>query len=285
MNSKSKLSLVVLLIAAAGFSFPALAQDEDPLFTSIRKTGEIKVALAPVPPYMTISPSGEAKGALVDLQNLVLKRMGLPALTPAFFAWDAHAPGLQAHQFDYIGAGDNLTEAHCKAFLYTTPTYAYRVGLFTLPGNPKHLTTVAEVARHVDIHLAVLPKSSQEEYALKSGVGSGQLVRVPDVQAGIGTVTGGRADALLVGEFSIVNPGQKGLELVVDEQSPLNADALVFRKENKAFRDAFNKQLVAVIREGAIQELYKKYDIPNGDVVAERISKFTKASDVVPNCE
>lgn len=84
MRLPSKIALLFSLLGSTGYALPASAQSDDPLFASIRKAGAAKVALASNPPYQFVSPTGEPTGSGVDLQNMVLKAMGLPALTPAF---------------------------------------------------------------------------------------------------------------------------------------------------------------------------------------------------------
>jgi polar amino acid transport system substrate-binding protein len=107
-------------------------------------------------------------------------------------------------------------------------------------------------------------------------------VRVPDIQAGIATVVGGRADAFAVGQFSVPNPQQKGVDLVVDQQAPVSSIAVAFRKEDVGFRDEFNKQIEAIRNNGAMKELYAgKYGFPNWDVLA----KITNTNDLAPGCE
>ncbi|MCK1406812.1 transporter substrate-binding domain-containing protein [Bradyrhizobium sp. 76] len=134
----------------------------------------------------------------------------------------------------------------------------------------------------VEIKLAVITGSSQEAYAVKQGIARERLVRVPDIQAGVATVTSGRADALVVGQFSIPNAEQKGVEGVVDKEAPMNGIAAAFRKEDIHFRDAFNEQLSLLRRDGNMQQLYfAKYRISNWDTLA----KFTEASDIEPSCD
>lgn len=280
-----KFSLLLMLLATAGYSFPTVAQTDAPIIASIRKTGEVRVAITSLPPYMTVSPSGEATGPNIDLQNMVLKRMGLPPLTAMHMQWDAMIPGILAHQFDYIGAYLAITEARCEVLVFSAPTYASQAGLFVLPGNPRHLMGVTQLAHSPDIKVAVVTGSAQEAYVLKQGVKPEQLVRVPDVQAGSATVIGGRVNVFIVSQFGVPNPEQKGLELVVDEQSPVDGFAIAFRKEDVRFRDAFNEQLRPLLRNGTIQKLYEKYEGPSGDRVAQLIAKFTKAGDLVPSCE
>lgn len=273
---------LVMLIATSSVSLPLLAQIEDPLLASLKKTGQVKVALGSAPPNIALSPDGKtATGNVVDAVNLALKGMGLPALTPVFTAWGAMIPGLVAHQFDFVG-GLSITEARCKVVTFSAPVYAFRNALYTSAGNPKRLMTVAQVAGAPTIKLAVVAGSSSEANALGQGVKPEQLVRVTDVQAGAATVTGGRADAVLMGQFAIPNPEQKGLEVVVDEQGPVEGFGVVFRKEDVRFRDEFNKQLDLLRSSGTWKELYaNKYGLPNWDTLA----KLTKASDVAPSCE
>ncbi|WP_051379869.1 transporter substrate-binding domain-containing protein [Bradyrhizobium murdochi] len=284
MRITSKLSLLVLLLALAGSSRPTSAQTEDPLFASIRKSGQVKVALHSLPPYMMVSPSGEPMGTAVELQNLVLKAMGLPSLTAVFMGWDAMMPGLMTNRFDYIGAGLTITEERCKVAVFSAPYYASQTVLYVLPGNPKHLTGLAEIARRPDIKMATVP-SPYEKDALRLGVKPEQIQMVPDYQAGIATVTGGRADAFVVGQFTVSNPEQKGVVEVVDEESPVTASAMVFRKENVAFRDAYSKHLSLLLRNGTFQKIFEKYGIANGEAMVKTAVKFSKASDLVPSCE
>ncbi|SPP98135.1 transporter substrate-binding domain-containing protein [Bradyrhizobium vignae] len=286
MRVTSKLSLLVLLIASFCHLSPTLAQTEDPLFASIRKAGGVKVAVVSLPPYMIMSPNGEATGASIDLQNMVLKGMGLPALTPVVTDWAAMIPSLQARHVDYVGAGWDITAETCKVVIFSTPYYALQAALYVLPGNPKHLTTVADVARGPALKVAIIGRSSDyRRYALSQGVKPEQILDVPDHEAAVASVRGGRVDAFLVGQFGISDPEQKGVEEVVDERSPITAGGAVFRKEDARFRDAFNEQLNLLIKKGAIQKLYEKYGIANGDARVRLLGKYTKASDFLPSCE
>lgn len=107
-------------------------------------------------------------------------------------------------------------------------------------------------------------------------------MRVPDIQAGIATVLDGRTHAFAVGQFSVPNPQQNGVEVVVRKTSPGSGIGIAFRKEDADFRDQFNKQLEELRTNGAMKELYTvNYRISDWDTLAT----LTKASDVVPSCE
>jgi polar amino acid transport system substrate-binding protein len=277
-----RFSLPVLLLALSGYSLPTHAQSEDALLASMREVGASKAAIASAAPWASISPNGEPLGYLIDVTNLALKGMGAPKVSAVLTTWDAMIPGLQARRFDFVPAGLLITEARCKVVAFSAPISAQQDALYVPLGNPSHLTGYAQVAQSQDIKLAVLTGSAQEAYAVKQGIKSEQLVRVPDVQAGIATVSGGRANAFAVGQFTVPNPQQKGVEVVVDKQAPVSSIAIAFRKEDVHFRDAFNKQLEALRSSGAMKDLYAgKYGFPNWDVLA----KITNTNDVTPGCE
>jgi polar amino acid transport system substrate-binding protein len=154
-------------------------------------------------------------------------------------------------------------------------------GLYLTPGNPKSLTGYDSVAKSPDVKLAVLAGSSQEAYAQRRGVKADQLIRVPDIQAGIAAVKGDRAAAFAVGQFSVTNPAQRGVELVVDKVAPLQGIGIAFRKEDAPSRDAINAQLMLLKSNGRLRELYeKKYGFPNWD----QLERTSTATDVEPGC-
>lgn len=282
MRVTGKCSLVPLMLALAGHALPISAHAEDDLLASVRKAGETRAALSSAPPWASVSASGEPQGYLIDVTNLALKGMGAPKLSAVLTAFDAMIPGLQARRFDLVPAGLLITEPRCRVIAFSAPVTAQQDALYVLPGNPRHLTGFADVGKSPDVTLAVITGSTQESYALKQGAKSEQLVRVPDIQAGIATVLGGRANAFALGQFSLPNPQQRGVEIVVDKQAPLSSIAVVFRKEDAHFREAFNAQLEVLRSSGAMQDLYAgKYGFPNWDELA----KLTKANDVVPGCE
>ncbi|MGY4353022.1 ABC-type amino acid transport substrate-binding protein [Bradyrhizobium sp. GM7.3] len=129
--------------------------------------------------------------------------------------------------------------------------------------------------------MAVVTGSSQEVFAKARGVKSEQIVRVPDVQAGAATVTSGRADAFQIGQASVANPKQSGLDVVIDKELPVKGIGVAFRKQDMHFRDEFNEHLNKLRSNGVMKELYTgKYGLADWDELA----KLTKASDLVPSC-
>lgn len=271
----------VLVIAITNASW-AQAGGNATLVESWKQAGTAKVAIASTPPYAFLAPSGEPQGYLIEISQKVLNALGVPKLTAVVTTWDAMIPGLQAKQYDFLPGGMNITAARCKVVAFTVPVTAQQDALYVKPGNPKKLTGYASAAKTADAHIAVLAGSSQEAYAQKHDVASNQLLRVPDMQSGIAAVTGGRADAFIVGQFSVPEPEKKGVERIVDTTSPAVGIAFAFRKEDVAARDAFDVQINALKTNGTMKTLYvDKYGFNNWDLLA----RVNKATDIVPDCK
>lgn len=257
------------------------AQTPPGLVKSMTQAGTAKVAIAATPPYAYLAPSGEAQGYLIEVSNEVLKALGIPKLQAIMTTWDAMIPGLQAKQYDFLPGGMNITAARCQVVAFTVPVTAQQDALYVKPGNPRKLEGYASVAQSPGVQVAVLAGSSQENFALKRQIPPGQLVRVPDIQAGIAAVTGGRADAFIVGQFSVTEPAKKGVEVIVDKTSPPVGIALAFRKEDAPTRDAFDARINAMKADGTLKKLYAdKYGFNNWELLA----RTNRASDVAAEC-
>ncbi len=268
----------VAISATAG----AQTGSDTALVKAWKQAGDAKVAIASTPPYAFLAPSGEPQGYLIEMSQEVLKGLGVPKLTAVVTTWDAMIPGLQARQYDFLPGGMNITVARCQVVAFTVPVTAQQDALYVKPGNPKKLTGYAAIAKNADTRVAVLAGSSQEAYAMKQNVATGQLMRVPDIQSGIAAVTGGRADAFIVGQFSVAEPEKKGVERVVDATSPAVGIAFAFRKEDATTRDAFDAQINALKANGTMKKLYvDKYGFNNWDLLA----RTNKATDIVPDCK
>ncbi|MBH5392167.1 transporter substrate-binding domain-containing protein [Bradyrhizobium diversitatis] len=293
MRKTQSLSLLVVLLTSAGNSSEAFAQADDSFVGSLRKAGVVKAAVASVPPLIAISPTGKTTGYMADITNLALQGMGLPELTPSLIDYSAMIPALQARQVDLVVPVLQASEEKCKAVLYSAPVFLNRNVLFVKAGNPKHLTSLAQIATMPEVRVAVTSGGQPEALALKAGVKREQFVYAPDNQAGISTVIGGRANAYVAGQFSfsISKLKQLGLDVVVDPQSPVILYGVVVRKEDVGFRDALSHQINILRGNGKMREAFIKWaaeaDVADEIVAAtwKTLSNVQKLSEVVPGCE
>ncbi|QOZ23873.1 transporter substrate-binding domain-containing protein [Bradyrhizobium sp. CCBAU 51753] len=291
MRSQLKFSFAVLVLGLVSNPYPSFAQDSGPLFDSIRKAGHVKMALGSAPPWDMISPEGKAAGYGPEVMELALKAMGQPELKGVLLDWSAQVPALQSRQVDFVAPGLSYTEEYCKEVIYSSPNFVGLSGFFVKRGNPKHITSVAQIAQNPDIKVAGAAGGAYTPYLMKAGIKPEQLVSLPDIPAMAATVTGGRADVAYLNQVAIIHPEKQGLEFILDKQAPPSAYGAMFRKEDVAFRDAFDKELNKLRGNGVMKELLTKYwkqaygDLDGFDAVWEAVSKIEKASDVVPSCK
>lgn len=275
-------SLIPILVVAASDMVFATAKPGDALTVSINAARQTKVAIASVPPFLGIAPTGEPVGYAVEVVNLALKGMKLPTITPVTTEWSAMIPGLQAHQYDFVAPGVAITRERCDTIVFSAPVWSQQFGIIVPTGNPDQIVGVKTFAGKPESKLlAVVSGSAEDFYAVENGIKEDQLVRVTDVQTGVAAVKGGRASGFLVGQFSVHEPEKKGVAVVVDRESPVFGYSAAFRKENVVFRDAFNAQIDTMRKDGSLEQLYSfKFGIPNW----HEFIKKTRASDFYSNC-
>lgn len=251
------------------------------LLASMKQAGYARVALAQAPPYATISASGQASGYLVQVTEQVLGKLGVARLQATATTYDAMIPALQAGQYDLLPGGLNITEARCKAILFSQPLSVQHEGLAVPAGNPKRLRDYESVAADPALRLAVFSGSSQQSFALAQGIKQSQLVAVPDSQTGITAVTSGRADAFAAGQFTLQAQKDKKapIDVLVDTASKLSGVGIGFRRDDRAARDEFDRVLTQLRQDGTLTRLYAANGFTNGDLL-----KTATRADIASSC-
>lgn len=87
----------------------------------MKRTGEARIAIAALPPYAYLQLDGNPQGYTLDVSTEGMKACGITKLATTVTTWDAMIAGLQAHQFDFVPAGLNITSTRCKVVLFTAP--------------------------------------------------------------------------------------------------------------------------------------------------------------------
>jgi polar amino acid transport system substrate-binding protein len=280
------LSVSVACVAAAcGTSEGSSGTDDESSSTPalLKKMQEdgAKLTLVPAPPYEYEDKDGEPKGYVVDVVNGVLKKLGVPNISVTFTG-DGEIPALQSKRSDFAAGGLAVTEERCKMLAFTSPWQISRVTYLVKSGNPKGVTTAKEAAQDKDIKVAALAGGFEANLLRESGLGSDQLIEVPDLQTGAEAVANGRADAELVMEGSLTDKAytELGLEQVIDPDYPGVGIAIAFRKDDIATRDLFNSALNEMRSDGSLEKLYKDVGLKNW----EGMAKTTDPKQLVASC-
>lgn len=278
---------MLLVSTGMGVTQKCIASEEASAETSelimeMRENGYGRAAIAQLPPYAFLEAGKAPSGYLIEISRWALKRVGIPKVEATVTTFDAMIPGLRARQVDFVPSGLNITAARCEVVAFTQPVTVQQDAIYTAEGNSKGVDGYRSIAKNPDVKAAFLAGSTQEAFALEQGVSRDQIVTVPDVQAGISTVVSGRADAFVVGQFSVPDKLREGgVEFVVDGESPRQAVGIAFRKADADARDVFNEKFNEMRANGEMEALYTKWGFDNWDVLKET----SDVSMIEPSCE
>ncbi|OZI70739.1 ectoine/hydroxyectoine ABC transporter substrate-binding protein EhuB [Bordetella genomosp. 12] len=253
-----------------------------------KKAGRIRIGYANEAPYAFMdSQNARVTGESVEVARVVLKRMGIDEVDGVLTEFGSLIPGLQAQRFDIIAAGMYVTPERCQQVAFSNPTYGVDEGFLVPKGNPKQLHSFEDVANKPDVKLGVVVGAIEGDYARQSKVDAGKMVVFPDSVSAFAGVQAGRADAYAATALTIndlLNKAEDGGGMeraqpfknpVIDGKEARGYGAFAFRKEDKAFADAFNAELAKFLGTPEHAKLvapfgFTKAELP-GDVTAAKL--------------
>lgn len=172
-------SMAVAALTLSFVSWSAYGQTGNTL-SQIRRTSSVQMGIANEIPFGYLDSSGHLRGESPDTAKRVFKLMGVKRFNGHVVKFGALIPALKAHRFDVVAAGMYITPARCQQVAFSIPNYSLGEGMLVLKGNPHHIHSFSDIAKHPNLKLAVVSGAIEASYATKSGVKSDQLVYVPD---------------------------------------------------------------------------------------------------------
>jgi polar amino acid transport system substrate-binding protein len=157
-------------------------------------------------------------------------------------------PGLKANRWDVIAAGLFMKQSRCAEVVYSEPVIVSTESFAVKPGNPNNITTLAGVLANPQLKIAVLPGGFEDGILKTVKLPDAQFVKVDDGRSGIEALRSGRADAFFLPTLSLTALRAKDTDFVITpavSDAPRTGSGAAFRPENKAFVDAYNKELAA----------------------------------------
>ncbi|MGO6816789.1 ectoine/hydroxyectoine ABC transporter substrate-binding protein EhuB [Rhizobium brockwellii] len=251
----------------------------------------IRVGFAEQEPFIVTGPNGQLTGYEVDLLKATLSKMNISAQLEAVpTQFGALIPGLQAKRFDIIASDLYIRPDRCKLVAFAEPTHFVNDGLIVKAGNPKNIHSFQDVAKDPSLKLGYLVGGGPiADHATAMGVTKEQLVTLPDIVSLLAAVKTGRVDGFLnpgvTTQSMIKTANDPSIErampfdqAVIDGKSARGIGSYAFRLEDRDFVDAFNKELLTILKsdEGLkIGEPYgfTKEDIPAGSPTTEELCK------------
>jgi polar amino acid transport system substrate-binding protein len=206
----------------------------------------------------------------------VLKSMGIEEVNWTVTPFGTLIPGLKARRFDFAAAEQNISPERCKQVAFTEPNSSYGEGLLVKKGNPKGLTTYADIAKDPSLTVAVVSGANNVDFLRAVGVKDEQIVFIPANADAIPTVQS-RTDAYAATELTVseLAKNQEQVEQVAPFEDPVvdgapvrNYGGFAFRPEDKELRDAFNAALVEFRKTDDYKTILAKYGLSEQSIAA-----------------
>ncbi len=242
----------------------------------VKEQGYIRAATANEVPYSYMQPDGTSAGIGPDVANAVLKQIGIEEVNWTVTPFGTLIPGLKARRFDFAAAEQNISAERCQQVSFTEPNSSYGEGLLVKKGNPKGLTTYADIAKDPSLKVAVVSGANNVDFLRAVGVKDDQIVFIPANADAIPTVES-RVDAYAATELTVseLAKDQANVEQVAPFEDPIVNDAPVrnyggfaFRPEDKELRDAFNAALVEFRKTDEYKAILAKYGVSEASIAA-----------------
>ncbi|MCW4457715.1 ABC transporter substrate-binding protein [Microbacterium sp. MPKO10] len=205
------------------------------------------------PYFTTVEDGGEPEGFLIDLNDVIMKRLGVKIeykQTPTA----GEIPGLTAGQFDMVTGGFGVTDKREKAVNFSTAIFWDTIAL--LAHKDTTITSFDEMAGK---RIGVVTGSIQVEF-LKNNYPDAVPVLFQGTNAAVSALNSGSVDGFVWSGVSMKPYVDQYEDLAVAYSEPVDhPTSVMFQKSNQALTDAYNNELKKMAEEGLFKKLYDKY--------------------------
>lgn len=256
------------------------------LLAKAKKQGYITVGFANENPYAYKTSDGKLKGEAVAVAKEVLDEMGIHKMKGVLTSFKTLIPGLNAKHFDIITAGMWINPTRAKKVLFADPDYRVGEAVGVLNSNSKNIHSYKDIAK-TGATVAVMSGAIEVKEMESEGVKSSQIKQFKNQPDVINALTAGRVDCITMTGPSLeailkstnndkVVRVKDFTQIMKNGKEQWGYGGAAFRKENKAFRDAFSAKVDQLKKDGKLLPLIKpfgfvKSNLP-GDVTAKQLS-------------
>ncbi len=271
-----KVAIIVGMLLLGHWGAVVAAHAESTL-DKARAAGFIRAGTINVPPYAYATMDGHLLGIGPEITTAVLKRLGIPQVDWVVTPFNALIPGLIAGRWDLVAAEQSIFKQRCDLVSFANPTDTGLETLLVKAGNPKNLHSYDDIRSNPNAIVASPSGTTELNYLHAYKVPDSRILIITNQADGAEVVRSGRADAYTMqdadGGFLMSSGRGTGLELakpfkipVVDGKQVISYGATTFRKDDTAFRDAYNKELAAFEKTPEFWDIEKRNGFSEEDV-------------------
>jgi len=213
------------------------------------RTG-LRIGYAVEAPYAFLAADGSVTGESPLIAREVARRLHLGPIIWRQVEFARLFEELAEGKIDLVAAGTFITAARSQVAAFSVPTFRVRESLLVRRGNPAGFTRFLPDEDEKRT-LAVIEGAVEGPFLEGRGWKPNRLTAVPDALTGLGLLKAGRVDALVLSaptlRYMAAQQGETAVEVVTPPASPDNAGsagALAFRREDRALREAFDRELL-----------------------------------------
>lgn len=227
------------------------------------KADTIRIGYAVEAPYAYIGAAGRVTGESPEVARRIVERLHIPHIEWRLAEFAELISELEDGRIDVIAAGMFITPARARRVVFSEPSFHVRQGLLVARGNPHALHAYADILKDRRLKLAVLSGSIEEAMLKDMGVGTSQLLSVPDAATGRAAVDTDAAQGLALSlpplRWLMRQEGHARTEIATPFAPPVSRHmgfgAFAFRKNDLRLQSAWNMAQAAYIGSAAHREL------------------------------
>jgi polar amino acid transport system substrate-binding protein len=257
----SSAALVAVALTACGGGSSATPEGKDANPYDLQQPGTLRAGtLTDAPPNVYLKD-----GKFTGFDNDLLAAVGAKLDLEVEFVgteFSSLLAQVKTRKFDIGSSSISITEGRKKTVDFTNKYDFGYLGLDVPKGSP--ITSFDQLDGK---RVAVVQGTVQDDYATREGL---DPVRVPDYNAALNQLKSGTADAWItpaeIGEKTAADSG--GRVEAVAKQLDTGGMAFAVAQDNDALREAVNKALDEVVKDGTWARLQKQY-YPNREIPAD----------------
>lgn len=253
---------------------------------TLRDRGVARMAITETLPSSGIE-NGQGVGVFPEMGAMILKDIGIERVEYVPMQFGAQIPALAADRVDLAAGGLYVTDERCQAIEFSNAQLAYLEGLAVRSGNPENLQTYEDVARGGH-EIGLLSGSFELELAEEAGVENSQIQRFPDIAAMFEALKAGRVvaagyDNVTVSYFAELPQYSDEIDAaepfdpVEDDQPSSGIAGMGFQQGATDLVEAYNESMTRLFEEGAFDEIYSKWNVPERNVELTREAPTAEA--------
>ena len=260
-----RLFLLAFSLVMFGSTSPIMAQDD--LLTRVKAAGTIRIANTQGhAPWDFLDDRNELVGLGVDLGREIAKRIGIENVEFIPARFPDLIPGVQADRFDLVIAGHSITEERRKVVGFSEPYMAIGTSVFIRDGDER-IKTLDDIDGK---SVGTLAGSITEKYLTEEHAGKTLDIRAyENATLALSDLAIGRVDAVVYSDDAgayIAKINNLAVRPVVPVNREVNA--MVFKKDEKAFEEALNAAYASIRDDGTYSALSAKW-LGTVDMAAE----------------